>query len=267
VSEQCELYALRERTSCHHGRERREVIRRSAMETTMATAEDYQETWYHDAMESREQELRNVFGPSSPADMVFKPADESFETTIPGFAFLRFPPTTDRPFWLYMTHGLAQPAEFEDFCEGFNGGGSGYGIEFALATAQEESWPFALLELLAGYLLSSRRPIYPGDRIPSSDLMEEARGGGLMALPTPSFSEFKTLSGTFDIIHFVGATVSEIKKAKTYPGHKGSWILELVLRQFGIGGVTDRKRVCTTKRADFDRVWSECEAKTPPEDT
>lgn len=231
----------------------------------MPTAEEYQESWYAEAMASREREFRKVFGPNSPTDMVFKPADESFEMVIPGFAFLRFPPTDDRPHWLYVTHGIAQPAEFEDFYDGFNGEGSGYGIEFALATANEETWPFTVLELLARYMLSGSQPILPGDRIPSSDLMEEARGGALMALPTPNFPEFKTLSGTFDVIHFVGATAGEIQKARTYPGHQGSKILELVLRHFGIGVKTDRKRACTTKDRDFERVWRECEAKTPPE--
>lgn len=232
----------------------------------MATAEEYQDSWYEEAMASREQAFRKVFGPSSPVDQVFKPAEEDFDLIVPGFAFLRFPPSKGRAFWLYVTHGLAQPAEFEDFCEGFNGGGSGYGIEFALATAEEEAWPFTLLELLARYLLSNSRPILPGDRIPSSDLMEEAPGGGLMALPTRSFPEFKTLTGTFDVIHFVGATAGEIKMAKTYPGHKGSWILELVLRHFGTDGVTDRKRACTTKSPDFARIWRECEARTPPDE-
>jgi hypothetical protein len=221
----------------------------------MATAEQHRETWYEDAMASREQELASVLGPSSPADQVFKPADESFELTVPGFAFLRYPPAANRPFWTYVTHGLSQPAEFEDFCEGFAGDGSGFGLEFALATAAEEAWPLPMLELLSKYVLGSSRPVLPGDRIPASDLMEEARGGGLMALPTPAFAEFKTLSGTFDIVQLVGITAGELNKAKTYPGHVGSQILELVLQEFGIGGITDRKRACTTRIADFDQIW------------
>ena len=166
----------------------------------MATAEDYRETWYEDAMASREQALATVLGLNSPPNQVFKPADQNFELTVPGFAFLRYPPAAERPFWLYVTHGLAQPAEFEAFSEGFAGEGSGYGVEFALATAVEETWPFPMLELLANYVLGSLKPVFPGDRIPASDLMEEARGGGLMALPTPAFTEFKTLSGTFDLV-------------------------------------------------------------------
>ena len=232
----------------------------------MATAEDYRETWYEDAMASREQVLASVFGPSAPADQVFKPADENLELTVPGFAFLRYPPVPNRVFWLYITHGLAQPAEFEDFRDGFAGEGSGYGVEFGLATAAEETWPFPMLELLSKYVLGSSKPVFPGDRIPASDLMVEARGGGLMALPTPAFSEFKTLSGTFDVIQLVGITAGELKKAKGYPGYVGSKILELVLEEIGIGGITDRKRACMTRNPDFDRIWQEKSSKVEPEE-
>ena len=196
---------------------------------------------------------------------MFKPADQNFELTVPGFAFLRYPPAAERPFWLYVTHGLAQPAEFEAFCEGFAGEGSGYGVEFALATAVEETWPFPMLELLANYVLGSLKPVIPGNRIPASDLMEEARGGGLMALPTPAFTEFKTLSGTFDVVQLVGITTGELKKAKTHPNRVGSQILELVLRKIGVSGITDRKRACATRSSDFERIWQEKRLIVEPE--
>lgn len=223
----------------------------------MAVAEDFRETWYESAMASREQELASVFGPSSPANQVFKPADQNLELKVPGFAFLRYPPAANRPFWLYVTHGMAQPAEFSDFCDGFAGEGSGFGIEFILATTAEETWPFSILEMLTNYVLSSFKPIFPGDRIPASDLMEGAPGGGLMVLPTPSFPNIKTLSGTFRFVQLVGITAGELRKAKSHPGRVGSQILELVLQDFGVGVLTDRKRACTTRNPDFDRIWQE----------
>ena len=237
----------------------------SVVEIHMAAAEDFRETWYEASMASREQELANIFGPSSPASQVFKPADQNFELNVPGFAFLRYPPAANRPFWLYVTHGMAQPAEFEDFCDGFAGGGSGFGIEFAVATAAEETWPFSILEMLADYVLSSSKPIFPGDRIPVSDLMEEAPGGGLMVLPTPSFPDVKTLSGTFRFVQLVGITARELNKAKSHPGRVGSQILELVLRNFGVGVLTDRKRACATTNPDFDRIWPEMCLRVVPE--
>ena len=232
----------------------------------MASAADYRESWYEESMASRERALATRFGPTSPPDQVFKPDDQNWEMTIPGFAFLRYPPSSDRAFWLYLTHGLAQPAELEDFQRGFDGDLSGFGVEFALSTPEEEAWPFRMLEVLASYSLSGSQPVLPGDRIPSSDLMEEARGGNLLALHDPGYpSEVGTLSGTFHIIHLVGAT-AEIKKAKDYLGDVGSRILELVLREFGVGCVTDRKRPCLTARRDFERVWKRCEAQVGAEE-
>jgi hypothetical protein len=87
-----------------------------------------------------------------------------------------------------------------------------------------------------------------------------------MALPTPVFAEFKTLSGNFDVIQLVGITAGELKKAKTYPGHVGSRILELVLRDIGIGGITDRKRACTTRSPNFDQIWQQKSLKVEPEE-
>ena len=77
----------------------------------------YKDTWYEAAMESRENEFARRFGPTSPPDQVIKSGDETWEMTIPGFAFLCYPPTEKRKNWLYVTHGLSLPAEFADFQE------------------------------------------------------------------------------------------------------------------------------------------------------
>jgi hypothetical protein len=231
----------------------------------MATAEDFRETWYEEAIASRERALANVLGPSSPANQVFKPADQNLELKVPGFAFLRYPPGTNRRYWLFVSHGFAQPAEFRDFCEGFAGDGSGYGFEFALATAAEETWPFSMLEFLSLYFLNSGRKVYAGDRIPASDLMVESAGGALMALPSPTFAAINTLTGSFNVVQLVGITAGELEKARSYPGRVGSRVLESVLKVLGIGGVTDRNRECTTRNPDFDRIWLEESLKIEPE--
>jgi hypothetical protein len=225
----------------------------------MQTAESYQDNWYEAAMESRERKLADQFGPMSPPNQVFKPQDENWEMTIPGFAFLRFPPTQKRKFWLYITHGLSQPSEFSDFQQGFDGGLSGLGVEFALASPQEEAWTFNLLELLAQYTLKASKPILPLERIPASDLMNESQGGHLLALSAPGYpTELHTLSGIVHVVHLVGVTADETKKAKEYPGAIGSQILEHVLHHFGIVCDTDRSRESITKRPDFDKIWKSC---------
>ena len=57
----------RQRRTTSRKRQRRTTSRKRQRRTpdgdTMATAEDYRETWYEDAMASREQALATVLGP------------------------------------------------------------------------------------------------------------------------------------------------------------------------------------------------------------
>lgn len=216
-----------------------------------------EENWYEAVMESREDALRERFGPTAPPDMVIKSEDESWEMTIPGFAFLRYPPTALRPYWLHVTHGLSQPQSYEDACYPNATGLSGFGIEFAIATPGEENWPIQLLDSLSSYAMSGQRPVLPLDRIPSSDLMEEAPGGAVLMMADPGYdNKITILSGEFRITHMVGITAAEYRRAKGYPGLIGSKILEGVLRELGVGCVTDRKRPCLTRRPEFAEAWT-----------
>ena len=227
----------------------------------MASAEQYAGSWYEDAIVSREKAFAGQFGPASPVQQVFKPQNEKLDEVMPGFAFLRYSPSGERPYWLYFTHGLSQPGTHGDFDKGFNGGPSGFGVEFGIATAKEEMWPFAVLELLTAYTMQGTKLVMPPDRIPASDVME-AEGGHLLAMADPGYPlEIATLSGAVRIIHMIGVTGAEIEKANAYPGEVGSRILELVLREFGVGCITDRRRACLTLRPDFQDVWQACEKR------
>jgi hypothetical protein len=222
-----------------------------------------EENWYEAVMESREDALRERFGPTSPPDKVIKSEDESWEMTIPGFAFLRYPATESRPYWLYVTHGLSQPQSYVDACNPDDTSLSGYGMEFAIATPGEENWPIQLLDSLSAYALSGQRPVLVHERIPSSDLMEEATGGAVLMMGDPGYdNRLQILSGEFRITHMVGITAGEYRKAKGYKGTVGSKILEEVLRELGIGCVTDRKRACLTRRPEFAESWARHE-KSP----
>ena len=228
------------------------------------------DTWYEDSMQSREDALIERFGPFSPAGRVFKPQDASWDIKLPGFAFLRFPPTDTRSFWLYVTHGLAQPLNAEDFKEGKAGrlSDSGFGVEFALATSVEKAWPFRMLEALSSYAVSSRKPVLPYHRIPSGDLMENAPGGHLLALEGPGYATgVDTLSGKFHIVHLVGITGAEAARAKQLEGVEGSKILECVLHRLGVGCITDRGRACLTQNSEFESTWRACAGEPPEEPT
>ena len=223
------------------------------------------ENWYEACMKSREDALFEHFGPTAPVDRVVKPQDEIWEMTIAGFAFLRYPPCEGRAFWLYVTHGLSQPCSAEEVRASTAEGLSGLGVEFAFATSLEEAWPFTLLEMLASYALLGTKPVLPLDRIPAGDLMIEAPGAHLLAMEKPGYDiEVQTHSIGFSLVHLVGATAAESAKAKEYEGALGSVILEAVLHECGIGGITDRNRECVTARTDFEEVWRACEARFLP---
>jgi len=211
--------------------------------------------WYDDTMLARETALHEAFGPTSPRDQVILPTDESLYLSCPGFSILRFPRAKDRPFWLYVTHGLSQPARAADAKKG-----RFIGAEVALATPRSVKWPVAMLELIAGYLLHSPRPLVAHDRLPASDLMEVAPGGALLALADPGVTTvFETPRGTFELRVLVGTTPEESAAARALPGRTGSAVLEEVLRELGIGCVTDRKRACAAGTAAFRAAWRRAE--------
>lgn len=220
------------------------------------SADNFSSTWYEQSIASREQELEKQFGPYE----AYTLDNEELEETFPGFAFLCFPPTQERPCWLYVTHGLSQPTEYSEFREGHAGGLSGFGIEFAIATREEEEWPFDMLELLSLYILNGDKPVLPLDRIPASDLMSERSGGYLLVLAKPYHpNRFRMLSGSIHLLFLVGITHTEAMKAQRYEGTIGSQILECVLNKFGVGCITDRGRRSMTDSADFEQVWRSCE--------
>lgn len=216
--------------------------------------------WYEVAFRAREEALAALFGPTSPPDQVIKSDDEGWEMTIPGFAFLQFPPSSERDYWLYVSDGLSQPQSQQDFDKGSRGKTTGFGVEFAISTPAEETWPITMLDLVCRYVVGSSKPLLLLHRIPASDLMEESPGGHLLAMETPGYeTNVTTPNGVFDIFHLVGITSSEVKRAKEYPGVTGSKLLECVLHHSGIGCVTDRRRSCLTSGSDFSDLWRACE--------
>ena len=214
--------------------------------------------WFESVMKLREDAFLEIFGPPEPAE-IMTPVDD-LAINWPGGGVFTFPPQRERTDWHYVTHGLSQPFDYVDFSENVAATepvGSGYGMELVLSTTQPEEWPYPMLMLLVRYILGSGNAIEPGHRLPATDLMNEGKGGHLVAATSTEYeTTVLTPAGGFNLHHLVGITAGEAQQAKKIGGTEGSEILLGVLQEYGLGLATDRNRECITKRQDFKNVWA-----------
>lgn len=161
---------------------------------------------------------------------------------------LEFPPTPDRPSWLYVTSGYSNP--WDDDPEDYNPDGeSGAGVEFTFAVTEQGDWAIETLQAMLAFdlLLSVGR--FPNkerlslhDRIPlraplngrpdceirNLVLVEREDGPQEFALP----------SGEVILVGFTGITDPELAFAKI----SGSAALIDRLRAEGHHPITDPHR-------------------------
>jgi hypothetical protein len=72
--------------------------------------------------------------------------------------------------------------------------------------------------------------------------------------------------GRCDLVHLVGVTEPEIRRALTLgKGTAGSIVLCRVLEEMGVGCVSDPNRACLTTHREFEETWNriaaECQLK------
>jgi len=235
-------------------------------ELSMSNPED---DWFEACMKVRENAYDEIFGESDPPNVIGSPENPDLALNWPGGGVFCFPPSGKRQSWHYITHNLSQPLNFEDFTENFNESdlserSSGFGVEIAISTMDQEEWPYQLLLLVVGYMLESGRTIYPGHRLPCSDLMTASSNGHVLAVVSTEYeTEILFPCGRCQLVHLIGVTGAEIERAKLYEGIRGSEILAKVIQHYGLGYNTDRDRLCLTHRPDFDDVWTMMESNTP----
>jgi hypothetical protein len=245
--------------------------------------ESHFEQWWERTWSEREDELRRAFGeshpPGSAEGYVITFSWDDPERIIPGACALVFPPYPgDRPQagerrddWLYVTHGLAQPAGPEEVAARLQAGEShsGYGWEFGLVVAEPAPWVPNLLYELLTYTREGKR-LGPGHRYrlvyraedgtlqPSRILTAERDqqpGGATAALIFWPFllrqSHFVTSTGDFGILIGTLVTGEELELArKTTSSH-----LLLLLCNAGIAQRSDPLRGTVTHDLRWAREW------------
>ncbi|MGC4088738.1 MAG: suppressor of fused domain protein [Polyangiaceae bacterium] len=221
-----------------------------------------EEQLYAAHMLARENALEAIFGETDPPDQILSPDDPDFAAGWPGGGVYQYPARGKRSGVHYVTHGLAQPMDFDDPVEPADEPRSGLGIELVLSTPNESEWPVVVLFELVKYLLfaENARLFLPGHRIPASLLQQVDPSTQLTHLFGIASAEYESElllpAGACTLVHLVGATMAEIERAKQHRGTTGTYILSETLRELGVGHVTDLKRACATKDARFDAVWA-----------
>ncbi len=211
-------------------------------------------------MRAREDALMAVFGPTDPPDTILSPEDPDLNVNWPGGGIHRYAPRPGRTGWTFVTHGLAQPDDFEAEPEDDDERYSGFGIELVISTPDDNPWPAELLLSFVRYLLfdEESRVFLPGHRIPCSALKSIAPDTELTHLAgiaSPDYPhEIELPAGRCTLVHLVGATTAEIEHARSE--EDGTAILGRVLEAAGYGTLTDLTRECVTKRPDFETLWA-----------
>jgi len=188
-------------------------------------------------MTTREEALRAAFGEGE----LHAPDDPDLAINWPDGGVMVFPPRGDRRGWHYVTHGLSDTFDYE----------------IAMSTPKRCEWPTMMLFEMAKYLLldDEAAAILPGDRMPTGAFAKVAPGTRLSHIFATTSTEYAC---AFAIVHLVGATPSEIERAKKEGGAFGTKVLCETLRRLGVGFVTDPARSSTTDAPSFDDVWRQC---------
>jgi hypothetical protein len=172
-------------------------------------------------------------------------------------SILTYPPGEQRPYWLYLTAGLSNPWYQEEADEV-----SGFGCEFMVKSAKPALWPVRLLRRLAYYILSYSGTLSPGVILNLKDPITVARGvpADLKNLFIWYADEapdcwYQLPSGGFGVFCAVGITEDECKFAESIEEY-GTWGIQQVLRQTGVGQVTDPRRGSVMAQDDIDGILS-----------
>ncbi|HKY29070.1 MAG TPA: suppressor of fused domain protein [Pyrinomonadaceae bacterium] len=227
---------------------------------------------------ARYNALQHIFGKTHPEDSVLEPKDQDLFLNWIGGAALCFPPQRDRKSWYYVTHGLAQPIEEDDYMPALledyldyrdmnnEEPISGWGIELVISTQDFYGWAPDLLMSLVKYLLFNENSemILTGHRLPLGSPIASAAEPGLnhlLAVTSPEYpTNIRLPGGLCSLIHVVGVTEAEVERARTLEGPRGSLALQRVLEKLGVGCVTDPDRSCVTTHPQFDQAWQEAES-------
>lgn len=176
-------------------------------------------------------------------------ADDEDET----LAVLAYAPHPLRPYWTYITAGLSSPWYQEAPQEV-----SGFGLEMMLKSPVKASWPARVLRSMAFYLFNYAGTLSPGALVALNSSIDPDSTSELKNIFVWYADEapdcwYQLPSGGFGIFVAIGITDDELRFAESIDKY-GAWSIQEVLRQAGLGQVTDPGRGSVMERQDVKSI-------------
>ncbi|MBX9694702.1 MAG: suppressor of fused domain protein, partial [Cyanobacteria bacterium] len=190
-----------------------------------------------------------------PDDFEQRQASMQTDTADPGdptleeqhLSILAYGPDPLRPYWTYVTAGLASPWLQYEPQEA-----SGFGCELVVKSPVDAAWAPQFLRSLAFYVFNHAGILSPGVRIGLNGPIDphsnsEIRNAFIWYADEAPEGMYELPSGFFAILGSVGITDGERKYADSVEEY-GTWCIYAVLRKTGHDQITDPTRECIMKR-------------------
>lgn len=168
-------------------------------------------------------------------------------------AVLAYGPDPFRPYWTYVTAGLASPWTQTEPLEV-----SGFGCELMIKSPHDQPWAAQILRTMAFYIFNHAGTLTPGRRlafnapiVANSD--SQLRNAIIWYADEAPDAWYQLPSGGFGLFLAMGITDAESQFAEQAENY-GSWCIEQLLRRKGHGQVTDPTRGCMMKESDTEQM-------------
>ena len=186
------------------------------------------------------------------------PGDPSMEEQH--LAVLAYGPEPDRPYWTYVTAGLASPwlqTERQEV--------SGFGCELLIKSPEDLPWAPQVLRTLAFYVFNHAGLLSPGVRLALNAPLSQKEASKIRNVFVWYADEvpndlYQLPSGAFGIFACVGITDKELSYAESVDDY-GTWCLQEVLRFCGHHQISNPDRACLTEEKDIEAAFATMKAK------
>jgi Suppressor of fused protein (SUFU) len=204
---------------------------------------------------ARDELFQSLFGEyASVSSPDYAPPDKDVDNQR--LAVLGYAPDPIRPHWTYVTAGLSTPWLQQEPQEV-----SGFGLELMVKSPIEAEWPAQLLRTMAYYIFNHMGTLSPDVRLNLNSSIVAGSDSLLRNMLIWYADEapdcwYQLPSGGFGLFMAIGITDDEMKLTESIHEEYGTWCMLQILRQIGLGQITDPSRPSVMDRKDINSVIS-----------